>query len=62
MKPHEIMELRYKLNLTQQDFGRLLGYALGSAKIRVCELEKGRMRVSGTISQLLHYIAKFGKI
>jgi transcriptional regulator with XRE-family HTH domain len=60
MKPQKIRDIRLNLNLTQSDFGKLLGYAPESANIRVSELENGKVRITHTIEILLRYIEKYG--
>ena len=60
MTGKKLKEIRLKYNMTQATFGSLLGYAKESAKIRVSELENGKIRITHTISTLASYIEKFG--
>ncbi len=60
MTGKKLKEIRLKYNLTQTDFGKALGYAPKSAVIRVCELERGKMRITSTIEILASYIEKYG--
>ena len=62
MTGKQIKEIRLKYNLTQSAFGSLLGYADGSAKVRISELENGKVRITATIEALASYIDKFGVI
>lgn len=60
MTGKQIKEIRLKYNLTQTDFGNLLGYADGSAKVRISELENGKIRITATIERLALYIDEYG--
>ena len=60
MTGKQLKEIRLNLNLTQLDFGYLLGYAKKTANIRVYELESDKIRITGTIERLARYIEKYG--
>lgn len=60
MTGQELKEIRLKLNMTQETFGTLLGYAPESATVRVSELENERIRITATIDRLARYIEKWG--
>lgn len=62
MTGKKLKEIRLKYNLTQTDFGSLLGYADGSAKVRISELENEKVRITATIEALASYIDKYGPI
>lgn len=53
-RPEEIKELRKKLNLTQKQFADYLGYANYQ---RVIELEKGIVKPTKIVKNLLDVIA-----
>lgn len=60
MTGQELKEIRLNLNMTQEEFGKLLGYAPDSATVRVSELENERIRITATIDRLARYIEKWG--
>ena len=47
MTAKELKDLRKKLNLTQHDFGLMLGFS--QPQIRISELERGTMKISERI-------------
>lgn len=60
MTGKELKAIRLNLNMTQEEFGKLLGYAPDSATVRVSELENDRIRITATIERLARYIEKWG--
>ena len=60
MSGQELKAIRLNLNMTQEEFGKLLGYAPESATVRVSELENERIRITATIDRLARYIEKWG--
>lgn len=60
MNGQELKAIRLNLNMTQEEFGKLLGYAPESATVRVSELENERIRITATIDRLARYIEKWG--
>jgi DNA-binding transcriptional regulator YiaG len=54
--PERILILRRRLRLTQTSFGVLLGYA--NPQIRVSELERGIVPVSGKLRVILGLLAR----
>jgi len=54
----DIKKIRKHLKLTQQEFGVMLGFSEGGAKVRISELENGKMPLSKKTRKILEIMEK----
>ena len=60
MNRREFKAIRQDLNLSQQQFGMILGFGEPGAKMRVSEIERGDIPISRHVEVLCRYIERFG--
>lgn len=58
MSKEEFIAMRKQFNMTQQKFGEMIGLAYRSARQQVCEIEKGRTGVKGSMEKLIRLLVK----
>ena len=56
--PNDVRSFRKRLGMTQLEFANLLGYSEKGAQVRVSELERGKIGVSGPLGKLLDCLAE----
>ena len=59
MKKSELKTIRLRLELTQEEFGKKIGFRW--AKNRICEMENGRKPISERTAIAARMLEKLGK-